>query len=405
MEYPPIAGKKVIVLGAGIAGLAFVVSLRKIWPDAHPFPDVVVYERDDKQASIGREGYSISIRGDVFSGGLQALEDMGLLDAASAAAITRSGSGNPGGFGLWDLKWNRILNFGREPGMRIARNALRQILVDAALDAKGVSIRWRTAFRDVKIADGKAIVTLADGTTDEADLVIAADGANSKTRATLRPDDKLSFARATCISATSRFPDGQIPAPMNRDWGFVVGGNGTGLFFSPISSNSALWSLSYLAKEPRETPKRPYSTEQADALLKEALDRGRSFTEPFQTLVKNSDPSTLMIINAMDKLAFYHTDPQTSVIFIGDSNHAVSPFSGNGANMALLDGWELAVQLSKPQPLANALAEYDKASVPRCRSAVNFSHWSIDLAHATGLRLLLYKTGLKFASLLTQLRS
>ena len=404
---PPVASKKIIVLGAGIAGLAFVIALRKQWPDGHQFPEVVVYERDAKETSIGREGYSISIRGDEYSGGLQTLEAMGMLEDVSAAAISKTNNAeNPGGFAMWDLQWNKILDLGHQPGMRVARDALRKILVDAALGAEGVSVQWETAFAHLKMTDGKVSVGLADGTVDTADIVVAADGVNSKARAELRPDDGLSFAGAVSLSATSRFPDGEVPAPMNRNWGFVLEGKGTGLFVSPISSTAGLWSLSYMSEKPREDARRPYTAEQIDGFLKEALDRGKSFTEPFQTLVKNTDPSSLMVLNAMDKQPFYHTEEQmeNAVIFIGDSNHAVSPFSGNGANMALLDGWELGLQLSKPQSLRAALDEYDKLSVPRCQGAITFSHRSIDLAHATGLNLFLYKWGMRFISMLLRLK-
>ncbi|ODQ70252.1 hypothetical protein LIPSTDRAFT_107393 [Lipomyces starkeyi NRRL Y-11557] len=50
----------------------------------------------------------------------------------------------------------------------------------------------------------------------------------------------------------------------------------------------------------------------------------------------------------MDKEAFPHTggnQNHVSVVFIGDSNHAVSPSAGNGANMALKDGWSLQSNL------------------------------------------------------------
>lgn len=403
-QQPPVAGKKIIILGAGIAGLAFVISLRKEWPESHPFPDVVVYERDDKESSIGREGFSISIRGDMYSGGLQTLEAMGILEQASAVAVSGTGSENSGGFGMWDLDWYRFLDFGREQMMRIARGALRRILVDAALDSEGVRIRWSTAFAHLNVSDGKAAVDLSDGTVDNADIVIAADGANSNARTLFRPDDGLSFAGAVSLSGTARFPDGQVPAPVNRDWGFVLGGNGAGLFISPISSTAALWSLSYVTKNPREDTKRPYTAAQIESFLEEALDRGESFKEPFQTLVRNTDPSTFMILNAMDKQPFTHTELQASVIYIGDSNHAISPFSGNGANMALLDGWELGVQFAKFQSLSEALAEYDKSSIPRCQSALNMSRWSIDMAHAMGWKLFFYKIGMKCISLLSKLK-
>lgn len=96
---------KIIVIGAGIAGLAFIISLRKQWADSTPFPDIVLYERDSKETSIGREGYSISIRGDALAGGLHASDKMGILEEAIDASTTSSVPADERGtFRVWDLK-------------------------------------------------------------------------------------------------------------------------------------------------------------------------------------------------------------------------------------------------------------------------------------------------------------
>ncbi|EFW14173.1 hypothetical protein D8B26_002454 [Coccidioides posadasii str. Silveira] len=413
---PPLllSGKKVAVVGAGISCLAFVKSLQKQWPQGQPFPEIIIYERDAQDA-VGREGYSISIRGDALSGGMQALEKMGLLDHALNASLT--GSQRPeerGSFGVWDPDWNRLLEVGRpkcdtnqvELGMRIARDSLRRVLLDSVLESNSPDIRWSTQCVKVEKVDGKVQLHLNDGKTDVCDLVIACDGANSKIRECLRPDDKLSYAGAVMIIGTARFPEGQVPAPANKDWGLVLGGkNGVGLFVSPIDSSSAVWSLSYMAPEPRERINPPMPKEQLDNLIQEVLDRGTSFTEPFQTLVRATDPSTLRLFNAMDKQPFQHSHcTDVPVIFIGDSNHAMSPFAGNGANMALLDGWDLAEQLCRAQSLESALEAYDKSSIGRSQNAIAGSRWAISMGHATGFRLFGYGIALKLASLIMALR-
>ena len=49
-------------------------------------------------------------------------------------------------------------------------------------------------------------------------------------------------------------------------------------------------------------------------------------------------------MNALDKRPFAHENCSL-IIFIRDSNHAICPFAGNGANMTLCDAWDLAEQL------------------------------------------------------------
>jgi 2-polyprenyl-6-methoxyphenol hydroxylase-like FAD-dependent oxidoreductase len=96
-----------------------------------------------------------------------------------------------------------------------------------------------------------------------------------------------------------------------------------------------------------------------------------------------------MVFNAMDKASFAHTPSDIgllypNVIFIGDANHAVSPFAGNGANLALCDGWDLAEQLTKASSLEEGLRAYDSLAVARSRRVLRQSHISIRAAHSTG---------------------
>lgn len=392
------AGKTIVVAGAGLAGLSFALALRQRWPSSHTTPTIIIYERDAKDAGVEREGYSISIRSDGASGGMQALQKLGVLESALRVSVTGIQEAR-GGFALWDTNWAEILKVKPRnppeglpvPNMRIARYLLRRTLIEALSPQD--TIYWATACTGViQLPSGQLQVELNNGQVQACDFLIAADGANSRLRRTLRPDDNLSFAGAVCIGGNARFPDG-VPKPVTADWGVVLGGRGIGLFASPIDQHSAVWSLSYLAAEPRTPMKQPIPKEHVDDLLQEALDRGKLFTEPFESFVRATDPSTLMVFNAMDKQPFPHTAANRKympVVFIGDSNHAMSPFAGNGANMALMDGVELAEQICQAESLDSALTGYDTSSTPRSKSAIRMSHWVIAMAHAQGWKLTLY---------------
>ena len=409
-----LPGKKVIVAGAGIAGLSFAVALRKQWSTLSTNPGasidpiiIVIYERDSKKLATDRDGYSLSIRSDPYSGGMQALQKLGLLEPMLRASLTGTETSNSG-FAIWDKNWNEVLKIKAKatdptlavPSMRIARKALRQILIDAV--SPDDVIHWGTSCTGtVQGENGKIQVQLSNGETDECDILIAADGANSKIRAALRPNDTLSFAGAVCIAGEASFPDG-IPAPLHQDWGTIIGAGGVSLFASPVTDHTAIWSLSYLSATPRERTKPPLSLEQAKELRKEALDRGSAIAAPFEALVLASDPSTLTIFNPRDKQPFGHVNSDGKcerVVFIGDSNHAMSPFAGNGANMALMDGWDLAEQLCNSASLVDALKAYDAKSMPRSKKAISMSHWTIKVAHATGWWLWLHVVFMKILKL------
>lgn len=419
MASPPpphfLSNKTLLIAGAGLSGLSFALALRKhLQTLPHP-PTLLIYEREPRDLPPGREGYSISIRSDARSGGIQALQKLGLLDRALDASITGLGDGDGGGgggFAVWDTAWNELLKIRpRVPAglpvgvMRIARRALRGVLIEA-VEARD-AIRWGVACTGVeRLADGRARVQLSDGGVAECDILIAADGASSKIRAGLRPGDGLRFAGAVCLSGTARFAGGVVPEPMDRDWGIVLGGGGEKcLFVSPVDERSALWNLSYLASGPRESKKPPLSEEESQEICQEALEVGKVFNEPFQTLVRGTDPSTVMVFNAMDKQPFANVDreyrdDQAPVVFIGDSNHAVSPFAGNGANLAMMDGWDLAEQMCKSSSLRAALVSYDRLSVPRARSTVKMSHMNITVGHSQGWRLFFYVLLLRLVRLI-----
>ena len=67
-----------------------------------------------------------------------------------------------------------------------------------------------------------------------------------------------------------------------------------------------------------------------------------------------------------------------------DGNSSDSPFGGNGANMALRDGWSLAESLCNSSSVASAVDSFDKESIPRCKSTLKKSHIVIRMAHSTG---------------------
>jgi 2-polyprenyl-6-methoxyphenol hydroxylase-like FAD-dependent oxidoreductase len=389
----PLSGKKIIVSGAGIAGLAFVISLRRLWNDnLGIFPSIVIYEREHGQPEPSREGYAISIRSDDISLGVQALQQMGILEQVLDVSITRKGE-ERGYFGLWSLDWRRLVRVRDETpaglpksGMRIARTKMRQILLKNATEWERVV--WGVSCTTVThTSDSGVCVGLSNGAEDECDFLVVADGANSKIRACIRPDDKLNFAGPVCISAVARF-SGPPPEPVDRDWGIIPSGKGVALFASPMDNQSANWSISYIASKPRTPRRQPISQEMCTQLIAEAKERGCTFKEPFHALVENSDPATLMVFNAMDKEPFAHGKINAipeRIVFIGDSNHAVSPFAGNGANLALKDGFDLAKCYCTYDTIASAVEAYDKKSMPRASASLRLSHASIAVVHSSGL--------------------
>ncbi|KAI0400086.1 putative monooxygenase [Xylaria palmicola] len=409
-----LSGKKIVVAGAGIAGLSFVIALRKLWPPAIEPPVILLYDRDAREPSIGRDGYSLSLNGTDRDSGLYALKQLGLLDEIIDLAVFRvqDQDQRTGHFTMWTHDFRPMISVQPKaaPGlptasMRIARKDLRRVLVEAA--SAGADIRWGTACTSVRqLDDGRLRIMLtheasAEVIEEECDILVASDGASSKIRACLRPDDKLQFAGAVQLGGCARF-EAAIPSPLDANWGGVLTGTGASCFFSRVDQNTLVWALSVLEAAPR--PKYDNTDPiQSQEMLCQVRELGKDIKGPFKSIIDATDPSTTLVLNAMDKPPFSHDIQAGRVLFIGDANHAVSPFAGNGANLALKDGWDLAEQLCRSSSLDRAVLAYDKRSVPRAIATLKSSHWRIKVGHATGLWYWMYRVFFTLAGVMIKL--
>jgi 2-polyprenyl-6-methoxyphenol hydroxylase-like FAD-dependent oxidoreductase len=391
---PWISGKHIIVAGAGISGLSFAIALAQQFPADHPKPTLVVYERDTKENRIGREGYSLSLRTDIRSGGVQILDRLGLYESCKEVSVTHAGAMH-----IWNRTFDdSLLKISVGPvgekgllAMRIRRNALQKVLADKA-ELCGWKIVWGVGVVGVVRNTSGMRVELSTGEAMECDLLVAADGSRSKVRAVLRPDDKLDYAGVVMMTGTGKFSSPEeVPEPVNTNWGLVLGGGGTGLFVSPVERESALWALSYYSPSPKESLRHPLSKSNEGELIGKVRMMAKAFDPKVAQLVEATDPTTLMQFSAHDRPPFPHEPSKDgNVVWLGDANHAVSPYAGNGANMAIMDGWDLAMSLSRAESLETALVEYDKKFIPRSKNTLTASRWGIDVAHATGVKLWLY---------------
>jgi 2-polyprenyl-6-methoxyphenol hydroxylase-like FAD-dependent oxidoreductase len=389
-----LSGKSIIVAGAGVAGLSFAIAITKFWNEAiHGAPpSLQIFERDTQENAIGREGYSLSLRTDSGAQGIQTLQKLGILDEMIEVSIT--GLDHKGSFAIWDKNWKPVMKIGaRLPeglsvgSMRIARNKMRKVLVDAFLgcSSAGMDIEWgRWCTGISETGDGTMRVQISDGKVIECDVLIAADGASSKLRSGIQPEEKLQFAGVSAITATSRW-EGQPPSPVDKDWGIVLSGKGTALFASPVDHHSAVWSLSWREPQPRQGIKFPRDESSIQELIAEAKEKGSWLPSLWDDMLQRTDTGTLWLMNAMDKPAFDHASAhRKAVVFIGDANHAVSPFAGAGANLALMDGLDLATSLLDAPSFEEAIKVYDAKAVPRAKRILSMSHFTISVAHSKG---------------------
>lgn len=263
----------------------------------------------------------------------------------------------------------------------IDRGQLRTLLLDSL--APG-TVRWHSDVREIREHQTAGYeILLADGTTQVADVVVGADGAWSKVR------PLLSSARPAYTGVT--FVEIQLDQVDERHPHLAeLVGNGS---MFALSDNKGL-----LAQRNSGSHVRVY------AALRVPEDwvrtSGIDFADPsaarpaLRAHFADWAPELLALIDAADKefvprplyaLPFPHTwKARPGVTLLGDAAHLMSPFSGLGANLAMLDGAELGTALAEAittgKSVDDAIARYESVMLPRGADAAEGAAHGIDIA-------------------------
>lgn len=313
-----------IVIGAGIAGLAAAVVLRRCGHEV-----TVVEQRTDLTAGAG-----ISI----WPNALAALDDIGLGDA-----VRRAGGRVTGGAIRWrDGAWlrrpsaQRIVDALGEPLVVVHRSVLTDILL-AALPP-GI-VETGVSATGLSIGTSSVGVALADGRTRVADAVVGADGIGSLVARTLNgplPGRYVGYTAWRGVAAYRLEPE-------------LAGetmGAGTEVGHVPLGPDHTYWFATERAREGGRSP----GGEHAYLTAKLA-----GWADPIPALVAATEPAELLRNDLYDR-AQPQRWSQGPAVIIGDAAHPMRPHLGQGGCQGLEDAAILArfVELSPDLPTAFA---------------------------------------------------
>lgn len=368
--------KKVAIIGGGPGGLtlARLLQLKGV--------DVKVYERDFNR-NVRVQGATLDLH---YESGLKALEGAGLMDAFKETYRPGADKGR-----IVDEHANIVYDehmgteiseadFGNEYFRpEIDRGPLRDMLLDALAPD---TVVWDSQFANMLNVGDTWELEFKNGTTATADIVIGADGANSKIRPFITPIQPY-YAGVVIVQGNVDHAATAVPNIHQLLKGGKIYAHGSGIFLHVSAKGDGSLDF-YLSCKQEENWVQNNGINFSDRtqVLTWFKNEFPEWSSIWFELFENAGmplmlrPQYCMHINQT-------WDAQSNITVLGDAAHLMPP-SGEGVNLAMLDALELSECLTSGEfnNTQSAIAAYEKQMRPRAAKEAQDSLEMMSWMHA-----------------------
>jgi 2-polyprenyl-6-methoxyphenol hydroxylase-like FAD-dependent oxidoreductase len=372
----------VLIIGGGIGGLCLAQGLKKAGVA------VSVYERD-RTPSSRLQGFRIHIDPD----GSRALNECLPTDLWEVFASTCGDFSQ--GFTILSEQLEELMKFRQHPATadpierhrQVSRMTLRQLLLAGLGDAVHFDKRFE---RYERYPDGRVVAFFEDGSTAEGNVLVAADGVNSRVRKQYLPNNEPVDTGVISLGGKIPLTDGVMALipPALLDGPAIVTPS------EPANMFMAAWKRSAQAEEKARAlggPETGDSLEGEASYVVLALGAKRDYfglnampdedidamaPEEMQALLRakvfNWHPNLRKLVEMMTtEIGFWRIRTSqpvapwkpSNITLLGDAIHSMTPYRGIGANVALRDASLLCSKLVEAQslgvPAAEKIGEYE----------------------------------------------
>lgn len=368
--------KKILIVGAGIGGQSAAIGLTKAGFEV----DIIELHKEFNVYGVGIIQQANALR---------ALDAIGVADEAM-----RRGSPYgkvklclPHGVQIGEAGTPPIGRFPSHNG--ISRKILHEVLYE---EAQRVGLKYRMGVSVESIDNQPDVVNVAftDGSTGSYDIVIAADGVNSKVRKLIFGEYKTSYVGLSVWRYAFK-------RPADLDTGYIFFNKKHKLGVIPMTAESC---YIFLNSAEGDNPHIPESQ-----LVEKLKAYMSAYPIPLvQGLISQVTDSKLVNYRILETLKMPAPWYKNRVVVLGDAAHTTIPQLGSGAALAIEDAVVLIEELQKEGLVEEIFDRYMKRRYDRCKMVVDVSEtlgkWELleyndqPLPEGANMGMLMGKTGM-----------